>query len=464
MIARWRMALVLVLALLNALVSGLLLLQHHGLGTGGAVVSAVCGDGADSGCATVARSAYAVAAGVPLAAWGLAFALSLSLLIFLSLLAGPGARNASAALAVVVLGMALVADIVLFGLQLFVIKAFCKLCLLTYALNAASFILLFKTRRDRAVVGEAWSGAEGRVAFAGWALGSVAVLAAVLAGDRALQARENAGAGAMLGLGASPVPGPAPATSPLAGGAPLAPGTEAQRYQEEARAAQEQARRLQEILDDPQKLDQYMAEKAAREFEQGAVQAIDLKTAPAKGPGQAPIRVVEYSDFLCPFCRSLAMAFNQYIPQSGNRVILYFKNYPLDAACNPNSRTVHPGACTLAYGAVCAQEQGKFWPYHDRVFANTLANPQPKDVVALATSVGLDAAAFETCLASPQAKDRVAAEIAEGHKGRVEGTPTLFINGKRLPRLNDFTQTVDREAKRLGLPPLPSPAAPAAAH
>src|SRR5687767_11165854 len=130
MIARWRMALVLVLALLNAGVSALLLFQHHGYGRAAAIVDQVCGPGADSGCAVVARSAWSVFLGVPLAAWGVMFALSLALLLFLSLLAGPGARNASAALALLALGLALVGDVVLFFVQLFVIKAFCKLCLL----------------------------------------------------------------------------------------------------------------------------------------------------------------------------------------------------------------------------------------------------------------------------------------------------------------------------------------------
>jgi protein-disulfide isomerase/uncharacterized membrane protein len=458
MIARWRMALVLVLSLLNAGISGLLLFQHRGYGGGMAVVEQVCGPGTESGCAVVARSSWSVLLGVPLAAWGVVFGLSLALLFFLALLAGPGARNASAALALVALGAALVGDVVLFFIQLLVIKAFCKLCLLTYALNAVSFLLLFKTRRDGAVLGEAWSGGEGRVAFAGWVAGTLAVAGAVLAADRALALREQRAQAAVI-LGG--LPSPAPSASAL----PLAPGSEAQRYQEEAQAAQEQARRLQEILDDPQKLDQYMADKAAREFDQGPVQTIDLKTAPSKGAAQAPIRIVEYSDFLCPFCRSVASGFAQYLPTTGNRVILYFKNYPLDKTCNPDlQQTVHPGACLLAFGAVCAHEQGKFWPYHDRVFAEPPANPQAKDVSAIAGQAGLDTAAFEACMASALPKERVAADVAEGKKGQVQGTPTLFINGKRLPRLNDFTATVDREAKRLGLPPVRPPSAATGGH
>jgi protein-disulfide isomerase len=80
-------------------------------------------------------------------------------------------------------------------------------------------------------------------------------------------------------------------------------------------------------------------------------------------------------------------------------------------------------------------------------------------VAGLAGSAGLDAAAFETCLGSQKAKDRLAAEIQEGVRGGVKATPTLFINGKRLPRVNDFLAAIEKESTRLGLPPLPQPPA-----
>jgi protein-disulfide isomerase len=225
--------------------------------------------------------------------------------------------------------------------------------------------------------------------------------------------------------------------------------------------AQEQARRLQEILDDPRKLDEYFREKAAREFEQGPVRNLDLAGVPAKGPADAPVRVVEYSDFLCPFCRSLAGAFASFLPQSGDRVGLYFKNYPLEQSCNPNLKTtVHVGACALALGGLCAQDQGKFWPYHDKVYAAPPPNPAFKDVARLAGEAGLDAAALESCMTSAKTRARLAAQIAEAHGAGVEATPTVFINGRRLSRINDFEQMVDKESARLGLPPLkpPSPA------
>jgi protein-disulfide isomerase/uncharacterized membrane protein len=446
-LAGWRVGLLLLISLANASLSGLLLLQHYGEALAVSTVNQACGDGAHGGCDAVNTSPYSEVKGVPLAAIGLVFSLSLAVLFLLAGVAGPETRSAAGALALIALVLALVVDLGLLGVQVFAVKAFCRLCILTYLLNGLCLVLLLPVRRDGAVLGESLARVEGRVAFAGAALAVLALAGGVLAWSSALRHREAASSGLILGLDASPRPSLPPA----------APGSEAQRYQEEARVAQEQARRLQEIVDDPQKLDQYLAQKAAREFEQGPVHPLDLKGVPFKGPQEAPIRVVEFSDFLCPYCRQIAGAFGAYVPQSGNRVAIYFKNYPLDQACNPTlKQTVHPGACWLALGAHCANDQVKFWPYHDRVFAAPPKNPQASDVVALAREIGADAAAFEACLGAPQTRDRLAAEIAEAQKSGVDATPTLFINGKRLPRTNDFVQTVEREAARQGLPPMAS--------
>jgi protein-disulfide isomerase len=344
--------------------------------------------------------------------------------------------------------------VVLFGVQLVAIKAFCKLCVLTYAVNALGLMTVKPPSRRLVVVREGLGESTSRVALAGWAVATVAAIAAVLAASVALRYRERMLAGTILGLpAATPRPGP---SLP-----PAAPGSDAQRYQEEARAAQEQARRLQDILDDPAKLDEYLTQKARRDFDQGPVRALNLKGVPYKGPAEAPIRVVEFSDFLCPFCRQIAGAFAGYLPQSGNRVVVYFKNYPLDASCNTSlMQSVHQGACFVAMGGICAQEQGKFWEYHDRVFSNPPTNPTQSDVANMAREAGLNGLQLDACMSSPGTKQRLGAEIAEGIGAQVTGTPTLFINGKKLPRLNDFIQTVDREASKMGLPPLPPPPQP----
>ena len=457
-VPRWRIAACALLMIVNAAVSGLLLLQHHRVGAAVAAVGQVCGEGAQSGCETVAQSRYAEVRGIPVAALGLAFSASLAVLLLLASVAGAEARTAAALIAFASLLLALAVDLVLLGVQLIAIRAFCRLCLLTYALNALGAVLVRPIQRRLLVVRDGLGLPAGRAAFGGWAVATAAILAAVLAGSLALRYRERLHSTAILGL-------PAPsATAPLpAAGSPAPAGSDAQRYQEEARAAQEQARRLQDILDDGAKLDEYLTQKARRDFEQGPVRTFNLKGVPFKGPADAPIRVVEFSDFLCPFCRQIASAFAGYIPQSANRVVVYFKNYPLDSTCNSSlKQPVHAGACNVALGAICANEQGKFWNFHDRVFSSPPTNPQVSDVVSMAREAGLDAGALETCVNNPATRQKLGTEIAEGIQAQVSGTPTLYINGKKLPRLNDFLQTVDREAAKMGLPPLPPPTGAAA--
>jgi len=462
-VPRWRVAACALLMALNALVSGLMLLQHHHVEWAVSTVSQACGEGSQSGCDTVNQSSYAELRGLPIAALGLAFSASLAVLLLLAAAAGAEARTSAALVSFVLLLLALAIDVVLLGVQLFAIKAVCKLCLLTYAINGLGAVLVRPRERRVVVLRQGLAASAGRAAFAGWALASVAIVGAVLAGSLALRYRERLHSTSILGLPASSTAVSGRPSAPAAASAPA--GTDAQRYQEEARAAQEQARRLQDILDDPAKLDEYLTQKARREYEQGTVRTFNLKGTPFKGPEQAPIRVVEFSDFLCPFCRQIAGAFAGYLPQSGNRVVVYFKNYPLDNACNTTlKQAVHTGSCNVALGGICANDQGKFWAYHDRVFAQPPTNPQVSDVVNMAREAGLDAGALEACVNNPATRQRLGADIAEGVQAQVNATPTLFINGKKLPRLNDFVQTVDREASRMGLPPLPPPAAAGASH
>ena len=454
-VGRVRLLAILALCLVNAALSGLLLLHHHGESVGSAAISQVCGSGAESGCDKVSQSRFAQVRGMPLGGIGVVFYGALAILLMLALLAGPETRAATGALVLLALTLALAADVVLLGIQVVAIRDYCLMCAITYAVNALALVLALPARRDGRVVGEALLRPDGRLAFTGWIIATVLLGTGVVAAESALDHRERDRIAGLLG---APAPAPIPA-SPVA--APLvspAPGGDVARFQEEARVATEQARRLQELLDDPRKLDQYFAEKAAREFEQGPVHALKLEGVAYKGPAQAPIRVIEFSDFLCPFCKNIAGAFGSYLPSTAGRVSVYFKNYPLDSECNPNVPTsVHPGACHLARGGLCAHEQGRFWPYHDKVFFGTpLASPSKADVVRLAGEAGLDGAALQACLDSPRIKEKLAAEIAEGRSSGVDATPTLFVNGKRLPRINDFTQTVEKEAQKLGLPPLPA--------
>jgi protein-disulfide isomerase len=218
---------------------------------------------------------------------------------------------------------------------------------------------------------------------------------------------------------------------------------------------QERAQKLQATLDDPRKLEAYFAEKAQREFDAAAPVQIALDGTPDNGPAKAPVIVAEYSDFMCPYCRNLGLALSQFVPQAGGRLAVYFKNFPLDKACNDRlPGSTHPGSCNLALGAICARYQGKFEAYHDRVFQAELRNPQPADVARIAGEAGLNAAAIQGCLDDPKTRSDLAAEVAEGNRLGVNSTPTVYINGKKLPRINDFVAVVDKEARKKGFPPL----------
>ena len=457
-----RLTIAVVLCLLGAVVVGVLLLQHHGEGAASAAVAKVCGEGQESGCDRVNQSPYAVVFGIPLAAIGLFFYLSLLVLLTLGLLA-PEVRDAAGAIALALVALALLLDLGLFALQAFTIKAFCRLCLLTYALNAAVLLALAPARSAVGTLRSLSSRVEGRLLLSGWVAGSLAVAAAVAGAESTLTLRESERGRTLIGLPTSAAPAvtPPPAALSDTTGAPLVAASTAAAtpapaaVTPEAQHYKELADRLQQTLDDPQKLEQYFAQKAAKEFDQAAPQSMTLTDVPSKGAGNAPVQVVEYSDFLCPFCRQLAGALGAFIPQAGNRVILYYKHYPLDQACNPHMKsTLHPGACWLALGGVCAQYQGRFWPYADKVFAAPLQNPAPQDVVRLATEAGLNGPAMEACINDPKTRERLLAEINEGQRVGVQATPSLYINGKKLPRIQDFVPTVDKEAQKKGFPPL----------
>jgi protein-disulfide isomerase/uncharacterized membrane protein len=458
-----RIGAALCLCLVGAAVSAVLLGEHHGEPRLVSTVNEACGDGQTSGCEEVARSSWSSFAGLPVAAYGLAFYLSLSLLLALALLAPAALRDPLAGVVVAALALGLLADLPLLGVQAFAIHAYCKLCILTYLLSAAALVTLWPARRAARGAGAALARPEGRLAAAGWALGTLAVAGAVLASDVTLVARAVHRQATLLGAplpAASPAPATAPAPSPASAppaAASPAPSSspEASPGPQDAKYWQERAQKLQATLDDPRKLEAYFSEKAQHEYETSTPVSIDLTRAPARGPANAPVKVVEYSDFMCPFCRNLGMALAQFIPQAGGRVVVYFKNFPLDKACNDHlPGSTHPGSCNLALGGLCAQYQGKFDAYHDHVFSTELQNPQPADVVRLAGEAGLNAAAVEGCLDDPKTKADLAAQVAEGNRLGVNSTPTVYINGKKLPRINDFVAVVDKEARKKGFKPL----------
>jgi protein-disulfide isomerase len=173
-----------------------------------------------------------------------------------------------------------------------------------------------------------------------------------------------------------------------------------------------------------------------------------------KGPAGAPIRVVEFADFMCPGCQQASIALRGYFAQQGDDISLTFKNFPLEQACNPGvSRTVHNGSCELALGAICASELGVFWPYHDRIFSRSWEQASRQDVIDNGVAVGMNKAKLEACLASSEAKSKLALQVKEGFEVNVQSTPTLVVNGRKLSATNQFASAVEEERKKLAATP-----------
>jgi len=143
--------------------------------------------------------------------------------------------------------------------------------------------------------------------------------------------------------------------------------------------------------------------------------------APAIGPADAKITLVEFSDFQCPYCVKAIHQLDAVMKAYPNQVKLIFKQYPLDS---------HPQASISAAAALSAHQQGKFWPMHDALFANR-DRLSRKTILDLATGLGLDMKRFTADLDSPDTKKAVARDIDDGDKAGVEATPTVFIDGRR---------------------------------
>lgn len=141
---------------------------------------------------------------------------------------------------------------------------------------------------------------------------------------------------------------------------------------------------------------------------------------PVRGSASAPITIVEFSDFQCPFCGRVTPTLDKLRSAYPDKIKIVFKDFPL-----PN----HAQAPKAAEAAHCANDQGKYWEMHDRLFANQ----QALDVPALkqhAAALGLDAATFDQCLDSGKYADIIKADMDEGEKLGIQSTPTLFINGR----------------------------------
>jgi protein-disulfide isomerase len=150
---------------------------------------------------------------------------------------------------------------------------------------------------------------------------------------------------------------------------------------------------------------------------------------PSMGPADAPVTIVEFSDFQCPYCSRVLPTLEKVNEEYGDRVRIVFRQFPL--------LNIHPQAQKAAEASLCAFDQEKFWEMHDAMFADqkSLSVDQLK---AKAVTLGLDAAVFDECLDSNKYADQVEEDLRAGSRMGVTGTPAVFINGRFLSGAQPF--------------------------
>lgn len=188
-------------------------------------------------------------------------------------------------------------------------------------------------------------------------------------------------------------------------------------------------------------------------YKQQPTVAAPLDGGHSKGQADALVTVIEFSDFECGHCANAYRSLKQVLPRYQKDVQLRFHHFPLDSACNPSvKRSMHQYACLAAQAAECAAAQGSFWEYHDLLFDNQ-SRLDRDSLIAYAERVGIDRAAFLSCLDSDAPRAAIARDVAEGMRLGIESTPTFYLNGRTItgaPRTHTLGYAIqlERAAKR----------------
>ena len=172
------------------------------------------------------------------------------------------------------------------------------------------------------------------------------------------------------------------------------------------------------------------------------VQEINTSGSPSKGAADAPVAIVLFTDFQCPYCAKIVPLLDQVLEKNKSKVKLVFKNFPLNT---------HQFARKAAAAALAAGKQGNFWEYHDRLFQNhNRLNDQV--VQEQAQHLGLDMQKFNKDMNDPQIMQAINQDYQDGAKAGVRGTPTIYVNGTLLRNTNleGFQAAIDKELEKKG--------------
>ena len=163
-----------------------------------------------------------------------------------------------------------------------------------------------------------------------------------------------------------------------------------------------------------------------------------------RGPKDAKVTIVEFSDFQCPFCAQSAPIIDEVMKQYPKEVNFVYKQFPLTS--------IHPMALGAAKAAVAAGKQGKFWEMHNAMFESK-GQLQPDKLKEYAGKIGLDVPRWEKDMSSPEVSAAIDADVKDASSAEVRGTPTFFVGGKRLQnRSTEGFKTMIDDALKGGAP------------
>ena len=344
----------------------------------------LCGADNGLGCHSVAAGPYSSMFGLPLSSWGAIFFSALVLLGFGGLIFWRDCGRVFLRWAFFLAVFGLAFDLYLAYTMIFQIKTVCWLCVATYAINLIVILVLVK---------RVWREPKPRIS-----------LRAIFPGTKDAQGIDLYYRNVIKGL--------------LIGGILLATVAGVAGSQFLSNSLTEDDR-------------EYLAE-IKKNLAQQKAKVIEVKNRPVIGSDDATVTVVEFSDFLCPFCAKASKYIKLAESSAHDTARFVFRHLPLDKSCNRSLRSnVHPGACLLAEGSVCASEQNKFWEYHDIAF-ETKGSISRSVVMDNASKIGLNLGEFKRCLDSGRGLKVVREDIEAAFNAGIKSTPTLLINGRRL--------------------------------
>jgi len=371
-----------ILASLGAILSAILIFEYYGSLSD--AFHSLCHTSGGDGCKAVAESEYSGFKNVPffgeipVALIGFTFYGFTGYLFYLSLASARKIEGIYHDLIFTVISMAVVADLVLLYVSVYKIGTICNLCLSTYGVTLFLFLIAIYQKRISSTR-EIEEDVE-NIATNKW--------------NYAIAATSFFVIGLMLGKVAN-------GSSSLAS---------------------------------TNKNDQIA--QLVMEFNKSPSMNIDLQNAPVVGDKNSPITIVKFHDYNCGHCMHTSKILNVIASSYTGIVKIAYKNFPLDGNCNRLVERKQPGAssCVAASASICADAQGKFKQVYEALFEDNEKGIMhtPATVIAIARNTGLDVAKFNQCMSSPRTADIISKDVNEGERLKIDSTPTLFVNDKKL--------------------------------